>query len=169
MSSPTRSCSRWSAQLWASFRRLRSCSSPALLGMRAAGLAALLLVLTNTLLYLATGMELSVAFGASIVAAAFCLGIGVIIARLRSDKRRIERLTVLDRLTGLPNRDAFDTKVQSMVAAGGSARIALVDVFGFRDVNESFGHDVGDDVIREIAPSSCGDLQARPGRSRRER
>src|SRR5687767_8390929 len=122
----------------------------ALLGMRAAGVAAVLLVLANTLLYLATGMEFTVAFGASIVAAAFCLGMGVIIARLRSDKRRIERLTVLDRLTGLPNRVAFDTKVQSMVAAGESARIALVDVVGFRDVNESFGHDVGDDVIREI-------------------
>ncbi len=123
----------------------------ALLGMRAAGVAAVLFVLANTLLYLAKGMELTVAFGGSIVSAAFCLGIGVIIARLRSDKQRIERLTVLDRLTGLPNRDAFDTKVQSMVAAGGSARIALVNVFGFRDVNESFGHAVGDDVIREIA------------------
>src|SRR5688572_18301798 len=78
----------------------------ALLGMRAAGVAAVLLVLANTFLYLATGMELAVAFGSSIVAAAFCLGIGVIIARLRSDKQRIERLTVLDRLTGLPNRDA---------------------------------------------------------------
>jgi diguanylate cyclase (GGDEF)-like protein len=123
----------------------------ALLGMRAAGVAAVLLVLANTLLYLATGMELTVAFGASIVAAAFCLGIGVVIARLRSDKQRIERLTILDRLTGLPNRDAFDMKLQGVVAAGGSARIALVNVFGFRDVNESFGHAVGGDVIREIA------------------
>ena len=60
--------------------------------MRAAGLAAVLFVLANTLLYLATGMELTVAFGASIVAAAFCLGVGVVIARLRSDKQRIERL-----------------------------------------------------------------------------
>lgn len=123
----------------------------ALWGMRAAAVAAVLLVLANTFLYLATGMELTVAFGSSIVAAAFCLGIGVIIARLRSDKQRIERLTVLDRLTGLPNRDAFDAKIQSTVATGGSVCIALVDVVGFRDVNESFGHDVGDDVIREIA------------------
>jgi diguanylate cyclase (GGDEF)-like protein len=139
----------------------------ALLGMRAAGVAALLLVFANTLLYLATGMELTVAFGASIVAAAFCLGVGVIIARLRSDKQRIERLTVLDRLTGLPNRDAFDTKVQSMLAAGVSVRLAVVDVVGFRDVNESFGHDVGDDVIREIARRLAAtfrhDLVARVG------
>lgn len=139
----------------------------ALLGMRAAGVAAVLLVLANTLLYVATGMEFTVAFGSSLVAAAFCLAIGVVIARLRSDKQRIERLTVLDRLTGLPNRDAFDTRIQSMVAADGSVCIALVDVVGFRDVNESFGHAIGDDVIREIARRLAAafrhDLVARVG------
>ncbi|MEX2045647.1 MAG: EAL domain-containing protein [Chloroflexota bacterium] len=123
----------------------------ALLGMRAAGVAAALLALANTLLYQAIGLELTVAFGASIVAAAFCLGIGLIIARLRSDKQRIERLTTFDRLTQLPNRDVFEKRLQKMVAAGGIAHLAVVDVFGLRDVNESFGHDVGDDVIREIA------------------
>ncbi|HUG06210.1 MAG TPA: EAL domain-containing protein [Candidatus Limnocylindria bacterium] len=123
----------------------------ALLGMRAAGVAAALLALANTLLYQAIGLELTVAFGASIVAAAFCLGIGLIIARLRSDKQRIERLTTFDRLTQLPNRDVFAKRLQKMVAAGGIAHVAVVDVFGLRDVNESFGHDVGDDVIREIA------------------
>jgi diguanylate cyclase (GGDEF)-like protein len=138
-----------------------------LLGMRAALLAALLAASANTLLYVSVGIELGAAFRSSFMAAAFFLGVGLIIARIASDKRHIERLTVLDRLTGLPNRDAFETKVQTLVAAGTVAHVALVDVFGFRDVNESFGHSVGNDVIREIArrlaASFKDDMVARVG------
>jgi len=137
------------------------------LGMRAALLAALLVLFANTLLYVSVAVDLGTAFRSSFMAAAFFLGVGLIIARMAADRRHIERLTVLDRLTGLPNRDAFDTRVQSAVAGGGSIRIALVDVFGFRDVNESFGHDVGNDVIREIARRLAAsfehDLVARVG------
>jgi len=138
-----------------------------LLGMRAAVLAALLTVFTNTLLYVSVGIELGTAFRSSVMAAAFFVGVGLIIARMAADKQHIQRLTVLDRLTGLPNRDAFDAKIQSMLAAAGSVRLAVVDVVGFRDVNESFGHDVGDDVIREIARRLAAtfrhDLVARVG------
>jgi diguanylate cyclase (GGDEF)-like protein len=122
-----------------------------LLGVRAAALTAVLAVATTTLPYVARGTDFVVAFQSSLLAAAFFLVVGFVIARMRSDKVRIGRLMMFDRLTQLPNRDAFDKQLHSMVAGGGAAHLALVDVFGLRDVNESFGHDVGDDVIREIA------------------
>jgi diguanylate cyclase (GGDEF)-like protein len=122
-----------------------------LFGMRAAVLAAFGAMVANTLLYNTAGTELGSAFRAGLIASAFFLAVGFVIARMRSDKTRIERLTMFDRLTQLPNRDSFDKQLQTMVAASGSAHVALVEAFGLPDVNESFGHDVGDDVIREIA------------------
>lgn len=122
-----------------------------LLGTRAAAIVAAVIVVGNTLLYVAVGTEFAVALRASVLAAAFFLAIGVVIARIRTDNERIARLTMFDRLTKLPNRDAFDERLQRVLASGGRVQLALVDVVGFREVNESFGHDVGDEVIREIA------------------
>jgi diguanylate cyclase (GGDEF)-like protein len=138
-----------------------------LVGMRAAAVAALLAVVTTTLPYVARGIDPGVALRSAVLAAAFFLVVGFVIARLRSDRVRIQRLTMFDRLTQLPNRDAFEKQLQSVVAASGPAQVALVDVFGLPDVNESFGHDVGDDVISEIArrlgASFKHDLVARVG------
>jgi diguanylate cyclase (GGDEF)-like protein len=122
-----------------------------LFGMRAAVLAAVGATVANTLLYNAAGTEVGAAFRAGLLASAFFLTVSFVIARMRSDQIRIERLTMFDRLTQLPNRDSFDARLKGMLAVGTRAHVALVDVFGFRDVNESFGHAVGDDVIREIA------------------
>jgi diguanylate cyclase (GGDEF)-like protein len=95
-------------------------------------------------------MDPNVAFRGTVFSAAFFLGIGVIIARLRADQERIVRLTMFDRLTQLPNWHSFDKQLRVILAAGFRAHLALVEVVGFREVNESFGRDVGDEVIREI-------------------
>jgi diguanylate cyclase (GGDEF)-like protein len=138
-----------------------------LFGIRAAALAAVLALITNTLLYAAVGIEMGPALRSSMLAIAFFLALGLVLTRMRSDKLRIERLTTFDRLTELPNRDVFDRRLQELVSAGRPAHLAFVNVFGLRDVNESFGHDVGDDVIREIArrlaASFKHDLVARVG------
>jgi diguanylate cyclase (GGDEF)-like protein len=138
-----------------------------LVGMRAAVVAALLAVVTTTLPYVARGTDPGVALRSAVLAAVFFLVVGFVIARLRSDRVRIQRLTMFDRLTQLPNRDAFEKQLQRMVDASGPAQVALVEVFGLPDVNESFGHDVGDDVISEIArrlgASFKHDLVARVG------
>src|SRR5712692_7737580 len=122
-----------------------------LLGMRAALLAAVVAVVANAFLFVSTGDELEVALPGAAVAAGLFLVIGFVVTRMRTDKERIERLTTFDRLTGLPRRDAFDERVQRLLGAGVAAHVALVDVVGLRVLNENFGHDVGDQVIREIA------------------
>jgi diguanylate cyclase (GGDEF)-like protein/PAS domain S-box-containing protein len=61
---------------------------------------------------------------------------------------------VHDRLTGLPNRAQFVSRVESAIGrAGPTTRLALVQlgIDGFGVLNNGLGHDVGDGVLREIA------------------
>ncbi len=60
-----------------------------------------------------------------------------------------------DPMTGLPNRRAFDDHLQRLVAAAGRSgaplSLLLVDVDRFKDVNDTQGHMVGDQVLRAVA------------------
>ena len=64
-------------------------------------------------------------------------------------KRAAER----DRLTGLYNRATFDRRLAAAMQRVGSApvTIALLDLDGFKDVNDTLGHLVGDRVLETIA------------------
>ena len=140
------------------------------LGLRGALVTAAFMVVSNTLLYAAVGMDPNVAFRGTVFSAAFFLAIGVIIARLRADQERIVRLTMFDRLTKLPNWHSFDKQLRVILAAGFRAHLALVEVVGFREVNESFGRDVGNEVLTEISRrlrvSFENDVVARVGTDR---
>src|SRR5579862_9294702 len=68
---------------------------------------------------------------------------------------RIEHLAHSDLLTDLPNRAAFNMCLQSTVeraSAGGEAFAVLcIDLDRFKEVNDVFGHAVGDGLLCEIA------------------
>jgi GGDEF domain-containing protein len=53
-----------------------------------------------------------------------------------------------DELTGLPGRRAFN---EALAALGDRYAIAIVDVDHFKKFNDTFGHDVGDQVLRKVA------------------
>jgi diguanylate cyclase (GGDEF)-like protein/PAS domain S-box-containing protein len=71
-----------------------------------------------------------------------------------AEEERLQAAALTDLLTGLPNRRAFQSLVGSRLQAvgeGGSDCIALLDIDFFKRVNDSWGHDAGDEVLRGFA------------------
>lgn len=63
--------------------------------------------------------------------------------------------SVTDILTGLPNRRALDQRLaRETTPSAGSTRpcaLLMMDLNGFKAINDAFGHPVGDDVLQQIA------------------
>lgn len=64
---------------------------------------------------------------------------------------RLEHLGLTDSLSGLPNRRALHRDVASSAGPGSEVAIALVDLDGFKQVNDTYGHSVGDSVLKICA------------------
>jgi diguanylate cyclase (GGDEF)-like protein/PAS domain S-box-containing protein len=92
------------------------------------------------------------------------------ITERRNLEARLEREAQTDPLTGLYNRNAFVSHVELALARGAKASVGLlfVDLDRFKAVNDSCGHDVGDEVLIHVARAiervtRGGDIVARLG------
>lgn len=68
-------------------------------------------------------------------------------------QRRLIELATLDPLSGILNRRAYREKaeaVQSQLEPGSPLALILMDVDHFKRVNDIYGHDAGDEVIRQL-------------------
>lgn len=92
--------------------------------------------------------------------------------RVEEQERRMRQLATTDQLTGLSNRHLFfDSAAHYLARAereGEALSMLLMDVDHFKQVNDRFGHAVGDEVLRVVgeligASSRKGDLVARFG------
>ena len=59
----------------------------------------------------------------------------------------------VDALTEIPNRRAFMTSVERLMQEPGEQRryLAMIDIDDFKKVNDRFGHDIGDEVLKHVA------------------
>jgi len=72
-----------------------------------------------------------------------------------TDKKRIEELSITDKLTGLYNRMKIDeilnTQMQEYKRYQNPFSIILLDIDDFKEINDNYGHAIGDYVLEEIA------------------
>jgi|UPI0002F06C64 diguanylate cyclase (GGDEF)-like protein/PAS domain S-box-containing protein len=100
------------------------------------------------------GTEFPAEFTLSVWRDHFGLGFGAILRDISEWRARDERLKQLahhDTLTGLPNRACFEEALQKQLDAGGSVAVLMLDLDGFKEVNDSWGHDTGDAVLQTLA------------------
>ncbi len=86
------------------------------------------------------------------------------ITQLRSTRDALEQLATRDALTGLPNRNLILDRIEQMQRRGNrtgeAGAVLFVDLDRFKDVNDSLGHRVGDDVLRQVASRFSRALRA---------
>lgn len=68
--------------------------------------------------------------------------------REREDELR--RMASTDGLTGLVNRAGFFRQVEQMLSRFAPATVVMIDLDGFKDVNDSLGHVIGDGILQEV-------------------
>lgn len=76
-------------------------------------------------------------------------------ARLRTTALENARLAMLDSLTGLPNRRLLADRMRRAIGHAhenaGRVGLVLLDVDRFKDINDTLGHDRGDELLEQVA------------------
>lgn len=77
------------------------------------------------------------------------------ITERKQQQELLEHLAHFDPLTGLPNRTLFGDRFNQAIAhskrSGGLLAVCYMDLDGFKPVNDTFGHEVGDELLIEVA------------------
>jgi diguanylate cyclase (GGDEF)-like protein/PAS domain S-box-containing protein len=90
----------------------------------------------------------------------------------KNAQREIERMSTIDVLTGLPNRlllmDRLRHALRLARRSGWLVGVVSVDLDHFKEVNDTYGHEVGDDLLRQVAgrletATRIGDTTTRVG------
>ncbi|SNS10964.1 diguanylate cyclase (GGDEF) domain-containing protein [Sphingomonas laterariae] len=92
-------------------------------------------------------------------------GVGSDITEIRRSQDRLSHMARIDVLTGLPNRqhmhELFAEGVARAKATNQPCALMFLDLDGFKPVNDSFGHSLGDEVLRAMAQRLAAEVGAR--------
>jgi diguanylate cyclase (GGDEF)-like protein len=85
-------------------------------------------------------------------------------ATIAASENSLRYLALHDPLCGLPNRNYFSERLQNVIKevqrGGPSAAVFYLDLDHFKDVNDTLGHPVGDELIRNVTFRLSGTLRS---------
>jgi diguanylate cyclase (GGDEF)-like protein len=85
----------------------------------------------------------------------FMVTIGTLLVMLERQVSSNEWFARHDQLTGLPNRRLFEEKLEEAITdsrdTGTRTAVIMIDLNGFKRINDSLGHEVGDQLLQQIA------------------
>ncbi|MDH4318757.1 MAG: EAL domain-containing protein, partial [Desulfobulbaceae bacterium] len=94
----------------------------------------------------------------------YYVGIFTDISYYKETEKQLERLAFYDPLTGLPNRALFRDRLTHQMTEckrmGGILALFFIDLDRFKYVNDSLGHDVGDNLLVQVAKRLAGSVRA---------
>jgi diguanylate cyclase (GGDEF)-like protein len=86
------------------------------------------------------------------------------ITRRKDAEEQVRRLAYFDPLTGLPNRLLFTEQLQKTLGhaqrQGRQVAIMFVDLDNFKRVNDTLGHNVGDELLKVVSAKLAGSIRA---------
>lgn len=119
----------------------------------------------TTMFNILLSIPFMVVYPLALSTAAYALGRKVV-----RQNRILDRLIRIDPLTGLPNRrqweEAAATEFARVVRSGRHATLLMLDIDHFKQINDEYGHPIGDQVLRQLAialQASVRDIDT-PGR-----
>ncbi|HSG21624.1 MAG TPA: diguanylate cyclase [Azonexus sp.] len=91
------------------------------------------------------------------------LGVNIDITAAKAAAEMMRRVAQHDSLTGLPNRALFyeyaDHLLPAMRRGHSNAALLFIDLDRFKPINDTYGHDVGDFVLKEVAQRMIASLR----------
>ena len=85
-------------------------------------------------------------------------------ATIAAGEQRLRYLALHDPLCGLPNRNFFSDRLEHIIRqvreGGPAAALFYIDLDHFKDVNDTLGHPIGDELIRSVTARLIGTLRA---------
>jgi diguanylate cyclase (GGDEF)-like protein len=108
-----------------------------------------ILILTST----------TIAFRSSQWIDASAIGLSMMIANViafaftrqnQIQKEKLEKLALYDSLTGVRNRRSFDDSLKEISQSQITASMIVFDIDHFKQINDRFGHTVGDQILKEL-------------------